>query len=830
MEKDTSVSFGEWLRRRRKAAGLTQKDLAWKISCSTSELKKLEAEERRPSVPMVERVAEIFNIPSRERAAFLRFARGDWQSAPAGTIEDIPWRASPRSTRSNLPASLTSLIGREDELAQLGAYLSDPGIRLVTLIGPPGIGKTRLSMEAAHQALSGFPDGVFWVALAPLEDPGQVAPTVVQTLGFAEMKNRDSLERLKEGIGDKHMLLVLDNVEHLIGGVANLLPDLLSACPLLKILTTSREALRVPGEWLYPVPVLKIPSGAQLHSVDLVVLSQFSALRLFAERARAVRPDFALHADNVESVGRICTQLDGLPLAIELIAARIRLMAPEALLQRLSGPFTLSADGMRAVSIRQKTLHHAIAWSYELLSAEEQKLFAGLSIFAGGFMLEAAESIFSRTATTKSVSDLVASLLDKSLIQRTLDEQGAARFHMLVTIQQFALDHLHRVSEETEIRSWHLAYFVDLAEQASEKMHGPDQFKWLDRLDVEHDNLRTAWDWAIESDSGSALRLASALLDYWLVRGNLSEGRRWLAQLLEQTGEWGQTARLAQVLGIAGRLAHAQMDYVAAQRLLEQALPIARRADYKNEIAFVLLWLGRTLGRQRDHQSARFLMAECLKLYQELQDEWGIAWAMFGLGDTAYYQGHYAEAEEWNLQSLTAFLKLGDRFNAAYVLNGLGEVSRLQDNYEKAGKYYEESLGIYRELQSRAALAPPMINLAWVCLRLGDPEKAKAFFQESLKLFKAEDKKIGMTHCLPGLAGVLGITGKPEPAARLFGAMEALLEGLEMTGQLDPPDQKELDHYVAEVRSQLDPEVFAKSWSEGRAMTMEQAIAYALMI
>jgi len=830
MERDTlaQVSFGEWLRRRRKAAGWTQMQLALQIHCSTSALKKIESEERRPSAQIVERLAEIFNIPLVERTSFLRFARGDWSSAPRGVIEKTPWRVSTTSPHSNLPTSLTYLIGRRRELSQLGAYLADPGVRLVTLIGPPGIGKTRLSLEVAHEALSNVPNGVFFVPLAPLDNPNLVAPTIIQMLGFVEIKSQSPLERLKDGIADKQMLLVLDNAEHLIEGIAILASELLVACSHLKILTTSREALRVPGEWLYPVPVLNIPTTTQLQSIDMETASQFAALTLFSERARAVKPDFAINADNVQVVANICTQLDGLPLAIELIAARIRLLSPQALLERLSGQFTLYANGMRAVSARQKTLHNAIAWSYDLLSDEEQNLFARLSVFVGGFALDAAESVFSRTSVTKTVSELIASLLDKSLLQRTLDQRREPRFSMLVTIQQFAMDRLRHMSSEAEVHHWHLAYFLRFAEQANQEMHGPHQFEWLDRLEVEHDNLRAAWDCAIESDTELALLLASALLDYWLVRGNLNEGRQWLAQLLEQTKEWGQSAKRAQVLGMAGRLAHAQMDFVAARRLFEQALLIARRSDDKSEIAFVLLWLGRTLGRQRDHSSARLLMTECLTIYQELQDEWGIAWAMFGLGDTAYYQGHYAEAEERNLQSLAIFQELGDRFNAAYVLNGLGEASRLQDNYERAGNYYEESLEIYRELRSRAALAPPMVNLAWVSLHLGHFDTAKAFFQESLKLFKDEDKKIGMMHCLPGFAGVLGMTGKPKPAARLFGAMEALLESLEITGQLDPPDQKELDHYVAIVRSQLDEAVFAKAWADGRAMTMEQAIAYAL--
>jgi predicted ATPase/transcriptional regulator with XRE-family HTH domain len=832
MERDTlaEVSFGEWLRRRRKAAGWTQEQLALQISCSTSALKKIEAEERRPSAQIVERLAEIFNIPTAERTSFMRFARGDWTSALRAVIEDAPWHVSTPPPRSNLPAALTSLIGRERELARLCEYLSDPGTRLVTLIGPPGIGKTRLSVEVARETLSDFPDGVFFVVLAPLEEPALVALTVLQILDFVETTNKSAIERLKDGIGDKQILIVLDNVEHLIEGTATFVSDLLSACPHLKILTTSREALRVPGEWLYPIPVLGIPTTTQLQSIDAEMAPQFAALTLFAERARALRPDFALNADNIEAVANICTQLDGLPLAIELIAARIRLMSPQALLERLSSQFTLYADGMRAVSARQKTLHNAIAWSYDLLSGEEQKLFAHLSVFVGGFTLDAAESVFSRTSTTKTVPDLIALLLDKSLLQRTLDREarGEPRFTMLVTIQQFARDHLRRIGDETEIQNWYLAHFLDFAEQANREMHRLDQFKWLDRLEVEHDNLRAAWDYAIESDAELALRLASALLDFWSMRGNLSEGRRWSAQLLERTDQWGQSAKRAQVLGVAGWLAYHQYDLASARQLLEEALSIARRSGDEKEIALALYRLGAAAIRQHDYQTAQSFTEEYLPIYQELQDQWGIAWGMHDLACFAAAQGHYSEAKERLLKSLAKFEELGDRFIAAYVLNGLGELSRLQDDYEQARKHYEESLEILQELRSRSTLATPICNLAWMSLHRGDYRKAKGLFGESLELSDQYGNKYVTALSLAGFAGVLGVTGKPKQAGRLFGGVESLLEGLGMTGRMDLSDQKEFDHYVAAVRAQLDEAEFTKAWAEGHALTMEQAIAYAL--
>jgi predicted ATPase/DNA-binding XRE family transcriptional regulator len=821
------VSFGEWLKRQRNAKGLIREQLAQQIGCAVITLRKIEAEERRPSPQIVERLADIFDIPQNERTAFLRFARGDWEANPVRSIQDVPWQFSTQVPRSNLPASLTSLIGREHELSRLREYLSDPGMRLVTLIGPPGIGKTSLCVEVARAALSDFPDGVFFIPLAPLDDPNLVAMTVVQTLGFVEKGRKSPLERLKEGIGEKHMLLVLDNLEHLIEGVAPLVAELLGSCPHLKILTTSREALRVPGEWLYSVPALNFPT-TQLQSIHEEEISQFAALTLFAERARAVHSDFKLNAENIDSVAQICAQLDGLPLAIELIAARIRLMSPQSLLERLSGQFILYADGRRAVSARQKTLQNAIAWSYDLLTDEEQEVFARLSVFVGGLTLDGAESVFSRISTTKTISDLIASLLDKSLLQRTFDSRGEPRFTMLVTIQQFATDHLRLIGYETETKNWHLAHYLEFAERADREMHGPNQFEWLDRLEAEHDNLRAAWDFAIENDTELAVRLASALLEFWSIRANPSEGRAWLAKLLERANQWEQTAKRAQLLSGAGYLAYIQQDSASARRLLEEAVSIARVVGDKKEIAFALLWLGRTAHDLRDDQAALPFLEECSKIYQDLDDPSGIAMMMFHLSILDADQGYYAKAEERSMKSLIKFQHLGDKHRAGQVLNALGELSRLQGNYERAGKFYEEAIEIFQEQHNHHPMAVPFFNLGWVSLHTGDSRKAWKFFEESLELCKEYDIEIPIMHILSGFASVLGITSQPQQAARLFGAVESLVKSIGMAGRMNPSDQKEVDYYLAIVRNQLDEVEFTKAWEEGHKLTVEQAIAYAL--
>jgi transcriptional regulator with XRE-family HTH domain len=363
-------SFGDWLKHKRRALDLTQAALAGRVGCSAAAIRKLEAEERRPSAQIVERLAEIFEIPQDQQTAFLRFARGDVRSMPSETKEDFPWHASAAPAHSNLPATVTSLIGRQQEIGEVREYLSKDNLRLVTLIGPPGIGKTRLSLEVARRALLDFPDGVFFIALASLDDPSLIALTVAQALNFVEVKRQSGTEQLSDGIRGKQMLLVLDNCEHLIEDVAALVSLLLSTCPHLKVLTTSRESLRIPGEWIYAVPAFDLP--AEHSSVNVEGASQYPALVLFVERARAVRAGFSLTSENIKTITAICARLDGLPLVIELMAARMRLLSPQELLDRLTGQFMLTADGMRAASERQKTLQHAIDWSYQLLPPEEQ--------------------------------------------------------------------------------------------------------------------------------------------------------------------------------------------------------------------------------------------------------------------------------------------------------------------------------------------------------------------------------------------------------------------------------------------------------------------------
>ena len=781
--------FGYWLKRRRKALDLTQAELAKKVGCSAETIRKLEAEERRPSAQIVERLAEILNISEDERTAFLRFARGDWHSTPFAIKNDLPWKVPEKPSRSNLPATTTSLIGRQKEIALLHGYVRNTEIRLVTLIGPPGIGKTRLSMEAARTVLQYFQDGVFFVALAPLEDPTLIAMTMAQILGFIEVRNVSPEELLKEGIEEKEMLLVLDNCEHLIEGVASIAADLLATCPRLKILSTSRESLRISGEWLYPVPVLAVPAfdtPDETSPINIETASEFPALMLFAERARAVQSDFKLTTDNIQVVATICTQLDGLPLAIELIASRIRVMSPQALLARLNDHFILSVDGLRAASARQKTLQNAITWSYNLLSVEEQKLFALLSIFSGGFMLETAEALFSQSVSEKSVTDLVTSLVDKSLLQRTSTSHDEPNFNMLVTIQQFALNQLRSIDGETDARHQHLAYFLALAEQADKEIRGPNQRPWLHRLEMMRDNLRAALDWAIETGQTKvALELARKLHWFWFVRGDHTEGQQWLARVLEMRDVSAHPTEQAEVLTQLANHIVLKTGDIQAQPFVEQALLIARSHKDKHTTAKALVILGLISKYEKNFATAQAILRESQQLFQDVHDEWGYANATMALGSTFWEDENWATSLLLSQKAYAGFQKLGDRYFQSVTLRHIGFTSVNLGDLTNGIAALRESLLLAQQLHSK-------YEIGWTLWRFAEAARQMDNFVRAVRLYEA--------------------------ARRNF----------ENIGTWWQEDKIELEKILTACRAELDEAEFITAIEQGRLMTMEQAIAYAL--
>jgi predicted ATPase/DNA-binding SARP family transcriptional activator len=770
----------------------------------------------------VKSLKELEVEPSEQtRALYERLKAGkkNLETGPTGAVRE-KWEESPKT---NLPVPLTSFIGREREIEDVIHLLSST--RLLTLIGSGGIGKTRLAIQAANDLIKSYKEGVWWVELAPLIDETLVPQAVAQVLGVRESPDQPMIESVKNFLREKQLLLVMDNCEHLIAVCAQLADDLLTQCAELSILTTSREALGITGETTLHVSALSFPVLAHLSQIQN--LKEFESIQLFVERAAAARPDLALTQQNAFTVAQICHRLDGIPLALELAAARVKLLSLEEIATRLDDRFTLLTHGSRTALPRHQTLRAAIDWSYDLLSAPERIFFNRLSVFTGGFTLDAAEEVVTGGDVSKSqVIDLLGQLIDKSLVTVRAgleDSESETRYGMLETIREYAREKLDQSGETEQVRQRHRDFFIAFVEQTEPKLRSAEQFQWLDRLEVEHDNLRAAWECAIESDAKLASRLASALLDFWMMRGNPSEGREWLAQLLPQTMQWRQTAGRARVLSVAGRLSYFHRDIVSARQLLEEALAIARALGDKKQMAFALNWLGYIANYRSDDQTAEAVAKEALTIYQELQDPLGIVETTFFLAMAS--PGQYPEAEERCISSLAKLKELGDNFGVAYALNLLGELARFRGDYEPARQFYEENLEILRKLRSRA-IVPPMMNLAWVSLYGGDTRKAKALFEESLNRSNESGDKGTMTECLTGFVGVLVMAGKPEQAARLIGAAESLLRGMGWT--MTAVDQKDYDHYIAIVRGQLDEGVFERAWAEGRSMMFEQAIEFAL--
>jgi predicted ATPase/transcriptional regulator with XRE-family HTH domain len=855
-----AYTFGTWLRHRRRSFDWTQADLARRVNCTAAMIRKLEADERRPSPQLAELLAEALRVPAAERAAFLRAARHAGAVEPLLSINLTPLAGR---TPHNLPAPLTSFIGREVDVAKVGEYLARPDIRLVTLIGPPGIGKTRLSLQLAHEARANFADGVFFVPLAPIDEPDLAAPAIVQALGLVQTDQRSELERLKDGINDRQLLIVLDNFEQIAEGAAPLIPELLMACLRLKILITSRESLRVPGEWLYPVPPLSTPDEHLAKNSAAEAFDRFSALRLFAERAQAVRPEFALTPENIQPVAAICHRLDGLPLAIELIAARIRLMSPQVLLSRLTSDFMLHADGMRGVPNRQKTLHDAIAWSYDLLNRDEQVLLARLSAFAGGFTLDAAQAI---TQTPNAIAGLT-SLLDKSLLVRTFDVTGAARFSLLMMIHDFARARLREMSEESSVRDRHAGYFLKIAEEADGALHGPQETVWLKSLELEHENLLTSLAWLLdreESNLEEGLWLAAALGDFWYIRGYWTEGLQWLNRALTKADEHFPLVR-ARLLLLSGRLLIRRGDIGQALNCLQESLALYKEAGDKRGIARALEWLGFVAERQGNVQQEKALYEQSLALFQSANDQPGIAYLLVRLGYIAQQENDLERAASLLEESLILSQATGDKTSSAFalrylgwiafakanldqatksfqssltlvqelndkgvisgILNDLGELARVQGDYVEAAKCYEESLQLSQELGIKSRVPHVLHNLGHVALRRQDTWQARLLFEKALTTYRmADDEDDIIALCLRGLGGVASTRGEFERATRLFGAAEALLRAEKM----NPADLLEYNRHLARVRDQLVDITLESLLAEGRAMTIEQAIEYAL--
>jgi predicted ATPase/DNA-binding CsgD family transcriptional regulator/transcriptional regulator with XRE-family HTH domain len=794
---DEPRPFGQLLRHHRLAASLTQEALAERAGLSARGIADLERGVRRfPYPETVQCLAEGLQLAGAERAALLAAGRRrrparsgvystdqphrSW-AALEHVSEEAPreaWDSTTGADAHTLPTPLAPLIGRTAEMAALRRRMG-PSVRLLTLTGPGGTGKTRLALAFAAEKVGEFADGVRFVPLAGTHDPRHVPSAVAHQLGIREAAGLPLVPLLPEYLRGKRMLLVLDNFEHLLEA-APLLSEMVSACPDLRVLVTSRAALRVSGEYEYAVPPLALPRADQLAAPEL---ARVGAVELFVERARAIDPRFAVTEDNAVALAAICQRLDGLPLAIELAAARSRVLSPEALLARLDNRLLLLTTDRRDLPARQRTLRATLAWSYDLLTEGEQTLFRRLAVFVDGWTLQAAETVCAVNAGERTdVLDRLEALVSRSQVQ-----VNGRRFAMLETVREFAVEQLANSGEHDRVRERHCAFFMALAGEASHHLESPEGTTWLDVLECEHANLRAALRWSIESgDLNSGLRLGDALRLFWFTRGHLAEGRVYLHELLALADESTEPTLRARVLDAAGFLERYQGDYAAARKFIEQALAIRRGLGDQHGTADSLSNLGYVALHEARQSTARALYEEALQIYRDLANAQGIADSVSHLGLLAMYEGRIEAARARHEETLVLWRSVGDQFGIGWALSNLGAVAVLEGHLGRAQSLLTESARLNADLHS-----------SW-----------------------------GVACSLEGLALLAAAQDQPARALRLAGAATALRAHagtpLAAAGEL---------HFKRQLEpswAALDHDRAAHAYAEGEQLTLKGAVEYAL--
>ncbi len=856
------ATFGSWLRDRRKVLDLTQDQLAQSVDCSLTLIRKLEADERRPSKQIAELLAAHLDIRADERPDFVRFARS--RNVQFSPTEKSPWRTL-RHRMTNLPVPPTPLFGREKDIATVVQQIVRNRVRLLTLVGPPGIGKTRLAIACADQLLDHFDNGVYFISLAPLREPDLVAATIARMLSVKEIAGQSSLESLRQHLADKRIVLVLDNFEQVVAA-APVVAQLLIECPWLQILVTSRVSLHIRAERQFRVEPLALPALTEKDSAQML---KSAAVQLFADRAQSVEPNFSLSRENGSTIAQICVRLEGLPLAVELAATRVDELSLHEMLAQIEHRLALLTEGPGDLPTRHRTLRGAIDWSYDLLDATQRQLFARLAVFVEGWTTETARAICSPDLTEADLTRALSTLADANLVVKEKQSDSESRWSMLETIREYGNERLTIAEQTDETAKRHADFFLAFAESAAPYLSGPHQVEWLNRLNHDHYNLNAAMQWAIvHGEAGLALRLGVALHLYWYKQTWLIEGGSWLKRaLVLPTASTVAPPVRQNAFRCASQLAWAHADFAEAEHLAEESHTLAREIGDRRAMASALHVLANVATDTSDFARASALHEQNLALWRELGDRSGIASSLNNLGRIAYYRGEAAQAIQYHEESLALQRDLGDHFGIAAALNNLGgaladnlrELDRaatlLQEslalsrepgeNYflipftlahlgrvalymgdlERARTVLEEALSIAREWQSRTGIAFALLYLAQVALSRNDLGQAMSRLQEGLELQrKFADKGAGARY-LTTIATLLCSQSQSIRAATLVGAIAGLCN---RAGIRPPPaHQKQHDITVSLIRARLDEPTFHTAFDRGYAMTMAQAFDFA---
>ncbi len=691
------------------------------------------------------------------------------KSDPEIILENLP--------PNNLSSSLSSLIGRKAEIAEIMDLLRQPNTRLLTITGVSGTGKTRISQAIAHESRAEFANGVYFISLATIGNSSLVVPIIGQTLGLREESGKPLKERIGDYLREKKMLIVLDNFEQ-ITEAAPTIGELLSDAPNLKILVTSRVRLNLRFEREFTLQPLGVPIDKRLTANEL---GKFPAVALFVERAKAAKSNFALTDENAGSVAEICQRLDGLPLAIELAAVRVNMLTPQAILKRLENSLKLLTGGARDLPERQRTMYGAIAWSYDLLDEDERKLFNRVFVFRGGFTLDSAEAIADANV---DVFNCLTSLVDKSMLVQGEQSDGEPRLKMLQVVREFAREKLEQSGEENETRHLHAKFFTDLAEQAEPGFRGEKSSEWLEIIELEHDNFRVVLEWTLANEQETALRIVSALPQFWIKRGYLAEGDKWTRAALEKNGDANPKLLVKAFIGI-GSLSWNQGNLAEAEQFYIKALQISREIADKNLIALSLVNFGTIKVLQEDFAAGQPLLEECFEIANEIND----------------------------------------KYSAARAANSLGEIFRGKEDYQTAQTYYEKSLSISRQDSIKSLIQMACVNLSAVACALEDYAASRVYGLETLKLAEEAGDKLGIGFALERFLALAVIDGEAEKAVRLFGALENIYESAGY--KIEGVDEIFLNRYLDQARNAIGDEKYNHAKTEGRQLSLADAIALA---